>query len=311
LGAIGMKYDLAAAPDHVFTHVRAALSHPQADLLWGVDPDQASRSQFTSVAGRPAYAGVADVPADERPDIVIVATPTPTHRAIAAEALRMHPHVLLMEKPLASTSEEAEEMLAEARDAGVGVVVNYFRRFDPGVRWLRDCISEGRLGALQAGHGYYSKGLLNNASHFINLAQYWLGAPTEIRGVSVTREWPDGDADVAFEIGFADGVSIRFDPVNHDAFSFYELDLTFTQGRVVLNDRLGVNLFHVTDDSNFPGHRSLDATPEPAPTDMTRYQHHVLDGLITGTGRDWTENAQAALETLRICEHIRADLESR
>ena len=304
-----MKYDLAA-PEYVFTHLRSAMSHPEADLLWGVDPDHAARTKFANVTGCAAYATIADVPADERPDIVIVATPTPTHRAVASEAIALRPRLLLVEKPLAPTVEEAEEMLSEARDAGVGIAVNYFRRFDPGVRWLLDWFGEGRLGTFQAGHGYYSRGLLNNASHFINLAQYWLGDPESMRGLRITREWPRGDADVAFELGFASGVSVRFDPVDHDQFSFYELDLVFTEARVVLDDRSGLNLYEVSEDSNFPGYRSLRSTPTPAVTDFSRYQYNVLDALIRGVDDDWSANARAALETLRICERVRADLVS-
>lgn len=307
LGAIGMKYDLAA-PEQVFTHVRAALSHPQADLLWGVDPDEASRAEFANVTGCTAYSSVADVPAGERPDLVIVATPTSTHRAVASDAIGMRPRLLLMEKPLAMTFEEGEEMLSEAKDAGVGIAVNYFRRFDPGVRWLLDWLEEGRLGSLQAGHGYYSRGLLNNGSHFINLTQYWLGDPEWMRGIRVSRKWSDGDADAAFELGFANDVSIRFDPVDHDHFSFYELDLLFTEARVVLDDRFGLNVFDVSEDPNFPGYRTLRGTPQLAITDFSRYQYHVLDALIAGQGIDWSANAQAALETLRICERVRADL---
>lgn len=307
LGAIGMKYDVAT-PDYVLTHSRAALTHPQANLVWGVDLDRASRTEFVNISGRTAYASISDIPVDERPDIVIVATPTSTHRAVASEAIALRPRLLLVEKPLATTVEEAEKMLSEAQEAGVGIVVNYFRRFDPGVRWLRDWLQEGRLGNFQAGHGYYSRGLLNSASHLINLAQYWLGDPEFMRGVQITREWSSGDADVAFEIGFAGGVSVRFDPVDHDQFSFYELDLVFTESRVVLDDRLGLNVFDVSQDTNFPGYRSLRAAPTPAGTDFSRYQYNVLDALIRGVEDDWSENAEAALETLRICERVRADL---
>jgi hypothetical protein len=64
----------------------------------------------------------------------------------------------------------------------------------------------------------------------------------------------------------------------------------------------------VSGDPNFPGYRSLRGTPTPAITDFSRYQYNVLDALIRGAKDDWSENAQAALETLRICERVRADL---
>jgi len=84
-------------------------------------------------------------------DAVSVAVPTFLHAPIALGALERGLHVL-MEKPLARTGGEAEEMVRAARAAGrvLDVVFNHRRRGD--IQALKEIVDEGRLG-----RPYYAK----------------------------------------------------------------------------------------------------------------------------------------------------------
>lgn len=83
----------------------------------------------------------------ERPDAVSVAVPTALHRDVGVDCLEAGV-ATLMEKPLASSVEEAEELaeLAEAR--GVPLMVGHIERFNPAVRALKGIIDRGDLGDL-------------------------------------------------------------------------------------------------------------------------------------------------------------------
>jgi predicted dehydrogenase len=83
------------------------------------------------------------------PDVtaVYVATPTATHAEYAIAAARAGKHVLV-EKPMAMSSEECRRMVEAAGDAGVRLWVAYYRRALPRFDTIRRLLAEGTLGRL-------------------------------------------------------------------------------------------------------------------------------------------------------------------
>ena len=78
-------------------------------------------------------------------DAVVVATPVSTHGDLAEEALRAGKHVLV-EKPLARTSAEAEHLVKVAEAAGRVLMVGHTFLYNPAVTALRQLIRDGVLG---------------------------------------------------------------------------------------------------------------------------------------------------------------------
>lgn len=66
-------------------------------------------------------------------DAVSIVTPTPAHHAVGTAALAAGKH-LFVEKPIAATREEAAELLALARAAGVVVQTGHVERFNRAIR---------------------------------------------------------------------------------------------------------------------------------------------------------------------------------
>ena len=78
-------------------------------------------------------------------DLVVVSTPPSTHASWALRAIRAGKHVVV-EKPFAIRTEEADAVLAEAEAAGRVAVVYQNRRFDPDHLAVRRAIAAGALG---------------------------------------------------------------------------------------------------------------------------------------------------------------------
>lgn len=83
----------------------------------------------------------------EKPDFVDVITPPPAHSEICAEAARRGIHIIC-QKPLAPTFAEAEAIVANARDAGVRLMVHENFRFQPWHRQIRRMLDAGAIGSL-------------------------------------------------------------------------------------------------------------------------------------------------------------------
>ena len=78
-------------------------------------------------------------------DCAVVATPTATHADVARRLLEMDRH-LLVEKPLASTFQQAAALVDLANARGLRLAVGHVERFNPAVRKLREVIKDGWLG---------------------------------------------------------------------------------------------------------------------------------------------------------------------
>jgi len=109
-------------------HARLAKQLAGVELVAVVDPVEASR---TAVANELQVATHDDYhPLLAQFDAAIVATPTQFHHAVVMELLEHGKHVLV-EKPIASTSAEAAEMVAAAMGSELVLQVGHVERFNP------------------------------------------------------------------------------------------------------------------------------------------------------------------------------------
>jgi predicted dehydrogenase len=79
---------------------------------------------------------------------VSVVTPDFLHREIAIAAIRAGKHVIL-EKPMATTVEDAEAIAEAAHQAGVKLMVDFHNRWNPAMVIAKEAIAAGELGELQ------------------------------------------------------------------------------------------------------------------------------------------------------------------
>jgi predicted dehydrogenase len=91
------------------------------------------------------------------PDVEAVYLPLPNHlhKPWTIAAARAGKHVLC-EKPLALTARDAEEMIAVCDREGVRLMEAFMYRLHPSWVALRELVSSGRIGRLQAVHSWFS-----------------------------------------------------------------------------------------------------------------------------------------------------------
>lgn len=119
----------------------------RVDLVGACDINRESREKLTARWDVPTYADIDELLSATQPDMVHVVTPPATHAAVAVQLLDAGVHVLV-EKPMALSTEEAETMVAAAHRAGRYLTVDHNRWFDPVVLQARALVVAGRLGSL-------------------------------------------------------------------------------------------------------------------------------------------------------------------
>jgi len=124
-----------------------------ADLAWLVDLDPQLRERF---GGRYPDARVTDaldeVLADDAVDAVVVATPVPTHYALAKRALEAGKHVMV-EKPPAMRRAEMDELVTLAAEHDLVLMPGHLLLYHPGVVKLKELIDAGELGEVLCVYG--------------------------------------------------------------------------------------------------------------------------------------------------------------
>lgn len=89
-----------------------------------------------------------DVLARDDVEAVIVATTASAHAAVAEVAITSGRDVMV-EKPLALTTDDAERVVRLAREGGRVLMVGHLLLFHPAVEWLRSAIHSGDLGDIR------------------------------------------------------------------------------------------------------------------------------------------------------------------
>ncbi len=117
---------------------------PGVELVAVVDPDPEARKY---VEATPGYANLDEALARVECDAVLVATPPRTHHAVAKAALEAGKHVLC-EKPLATSLEDALDLVEAADRAGRVLSVSQNYRHNAPFRAVQRVISGGDLGEL-------------------------------------------------------------------------------------------------------------------------------------------------------------------
>lgn len=159
--------------------VEAAHHEPRLKITSAVEPDIAHAEDFCATHRLAPATSLDAVLADPDIDAVLLATPHSLHKAqvIAAAAAGKQ---VFCEKPLALRRDDAAEMFAACRGAGVVLAVGHNRRFWPAMRALRAIVAGGELGTILHVEGH------NSNENSQNITQGWRLSPEESPGGGLT-----------------------------------------------------------------------------------------------------------------------------
>ena len=297
----------AGAPP--LTHAGAYARHGGFSIVGCVDPDAARREAFMRRWAVPqGYASMDEArAAGMRADVVSVCSPTASHYDDVIAALGLSPRLIFCEKPVATSAAATAALAERCAAAGVPLAVNHTRRWDPEVTRLAAELRSGAWGAVRSAIGVYTKGVLNNGSHMIDLLHLLLGR-LELRYAS--GEMHDALADdpsVAALLSAADGATVQLACGNAGDYALFELRLVTEKGVIAMEDggmRWHTRLAQAS--PMFAGYRTLADSERRAgglAQAMLRAAGEIHEFLARGGALSST--VANALEAQKVCEAIR------
>jgi predicted dehydrogenase len=148
---VQMKFGVIGAGIFGSRHIQAFDRHPDAELVGVLDLNREaaenSVAKFSSVPV-PIYTDIDEFLAIEGLQAVSVATPDHLHRAPAVAAARAGKH-LLVEKPLATTVDDATAIVEASRAGGGLLMVDFHNRVNPPFMDAREAVRDGRVGEVK------------------------------------------------------------------------------------------------------------------------------------------------------------------
>lgn len=112
---------------------------------------------------------------DENLDAVVIATPVFSHYKLAKKALLSGKHVLV-EKPMTSTSEEADELISIAEEKGLILMVDHTFLYTGAVIKIKNLVDSGELGKMK----YFDSTRINLGLFQADINVLWDLAPHDI-----------------------------------------------------------------------------------------------------------------------------------
>ncbi|HEY3047931.1 MAG TPA: Gfo/Idh/MocA family oxidoreductase [Polaromonas sp.] len=204
-------------------HMGVALTSPTCALSAIVDPSPAA-VDVAAKAGVPLYRSIDELLDKDRPDGLILATPNQLHVPQALQCVAAKVPVLL-EKPIATTVAEGEQLVKVVDDTGAKVLIGHHRAHSPIMAKAKEVVDSGKLGKLVAVMGsatffkpdnYYADApwrreigagpILLNMIHEVHNLRMLCGDIVAVQAFAshATRGFPVEDT-VAINLRFANG----------------------------------------------------------------------------------------------------------
>lgn len=200
-------------------HLRNLIAMTDVRVTALADPDADARDRALRLApGATTVESWRELLERDDVDAVLVALPAALQAAVGAAVLRAGKH-LYLEKPVATSLDDANTLVQAAHDAGTVAMVGFNYRFNPLFRDLAAMLSAGRIGDLVAVRSMFSTNgvagwraeaggggvLLDLASHHVDLITHLTGLRVAHVQATVSAVLREGDT-AALTLGLENGV---------------------------------------------------------------------------------------------------------
>ena len=179
-------------------HARNYANIDGVELIGIADANEGTAQKMAQQFGGTAYTDYEAMLADAKPDLVTIAVPTVHHLTVAQRAIEQGIHVLL-EKPIAFSVAEGQQIIDLAAAANVRLMVGHIERFNPAITALKERLAKGELGRvfqIDARRQGPFPARIQDVGVVIDLAVHDLDVIRYVTGVEITRVFAETERQI-------------------------------------------------------------------------------------------------------------------
>ena len=179
-------------------HARNYANIDGVELVGIADANEGTAQKMAQQFGGTAYTDHEAMLAEAKPDLVTIAVPTVHHLAVAQRAIEQGIHVLL-EKPIAFSVAEGQQIIDLAAKADVRLMVGHIERFNPAITALKERLADGELGRvfqIDARRQGPFPARIQDVGVVIDLAVHDLDVIRYVTGVEITRVFAETERQI-------------------------------------------------------------------------------------------------------------------
>lgn len=327
-GRIGFLLGFDKKREQPASHTMALLKNKRILLECAADTDSGRLLQWQSYMHRHGAKTKIFNSSDElysafpSLDIIVVAVNEESHLAECEKAIAHKPRLVILEKPVALNSEEAEKIAECAKKEDVAVMVNHERRFDRNYEaassWIKRIGEIQRVDAeLDSGLRVYGKefesdgsySLLHDGTHLVDIVRYMFGV--ELENPVVTGVYKDEKGLVRnFSAHYSSpkipGINITMS--GRSKFFEFRVEVLGTLGKVCIGNGIA-ELYMRKESSLYTGFYSLARQKIKMPAKSCYFSGMVQNAVDYLDGKDSLKSPlEEAIKDLAALEEIKAKL---
>ena len=300
-GNIGVAFDRNNA--HILSHAKGYFLHPHIHLAGVMDADLARAEQAARDYSCSAYDNFTAMMREVHPDIVSVCVPTEAHQDILHDILKFDVKAVIVEKPITYALDAASELVERYEERGIPLFVNYSRRYDRTLQRIKEELSGGKI-KVQSVVVKYSKGLLNNGSHAVDLGLFLFGKCAAIHVVSSFFDHSAADPTVSAILHFENGIDTYLVGCNNSYYSIFEVEILHAKGKIVLDEpQLIYSEYLCAESEIFKDYTVLKFDSSYPVNDSMQELIGNVYGCLSSDDEVMC-TARSALESQRLCQEV-------
>lgn len=272
-GNIGLLYDYDKAKKSALSHIKGIYLRRGFNLKYVVDKDKSLfakvKELFPKVVCLDSWGAIKN---NTDIDVLVIALPTNLHyKCLKDFEKNKNIKIFFVEKPMFTKPEEFKRI---DKDVKKKIIVNYIRRFDPQIALIKKGILKGIYKKPQKVICKYTKGFKNNASHAIDLLNYFfeglIFTSAKVLSKKVNFHGNDATADFVMDVKYKNSAfPVYFLGLDEKKYSIFEIDLLFENKRVKIIDFARIiKIRNVVCDSEYKGYKALQVKGKTIKTSL-------------------------------------------
>ncbi len=270
------------------THVGAYLKHG-CRIQAGCDLDEKARREFGKRYGVAAlYENYQQMLAEQQIDLLSIAAYATERHGMVMAAIKQNIPAIFCEKALATSLEQADEMVAALEASNTALVTGHMRRWSNDYQQVKSIIDSETIGRVLSVNVLFSGSLIHTGTHAFDLLHWWFGAPLSAQGRVVSKAKKDKQSGYRYSkkeladgggvgrLHFANGVVAMIEGQVKDYFIF-EFDIVGTKGRIKIGND-GLTLYRPAASEQMSGFDEL--MPATVETAAPVYEGSAWDAAV-------------------------------